>query len=61
MAHICAAPNYYPTIGAPEIHKAGLKRFAFYIIYRTEQSQIVVLAIAHQRRRPSYWIGRIAK
>ena len=27
MAHICTAPNFYPTIGTPDIHKAGLKRF----------------------------------
>lgn len=50
MAHICTAPNFYQTIGAPDIHKAGLKRFPFHVIYRTEQNQIVVLAVAHQRR-----------
>lgn len=61
MAHICTAPNFYPTVGAPDIRKAGLKRFPFHIIYRAEQTQIVVLAVAHQRRRPAYWIGRLAK
>ena len=61
MAHICTAPNFYPVIGAPDIHKAGLKRFPFHIIYRAGQTQIVVLAIAHQRRRPAYWVGRLAK
>ena len=29
MAHICTAPNFYPTIGALDIHKAGLKVFPF--------------------------------
>jgi plasmid stabilization system protein ParE len=61
MAHICSAPNFYPTIGAPGIHKAGLKRFPFFVIYRAEQNQIVVLAVAHQRRQPAYWSGRVAK
>lgn len=61
MAHICSAPNFYPTIGAPEIHKAGLKRSHFFVIYRTGQNQIVVLAVAHQRRQPAYWSGRLAK
>lgn len=61
MTHICNTPEFYPTIGAPDIHKAGLKRFPFHIIYRIGQSQIVVLAVAHQRRRPAYWMGRLAK
>lgn len=61
MAHICTAPNFYPMIGAPDIHKAGLKRFPFHVIYRAEQTQIVVLAVAHQRRRPAYWMRRSAK
>lgn len=61
MAHICTAPNFYPTIGVPDIHKAGLKRFPFHIIYRAGQTQVVVLAIAHQRRRPAYWVGRLLK
>lgn len=61
MAHICSAPDFYPTIGAPGIHKAGLKRFPFHVIYRAEQKQIVVLAVAHQRRQPAYWSKRLAK
>lgn len=61
MAHICNAPNFYPTIGAPDIHKAGLKRFPFHVIYRTEKNKIIVLAIALQRRQPVYWSNRLAK
>jgi len=61
MAHICTAPNFYPTIAAPDIHKAGLKRFPFHDIYRADPTQIFVLAVAHQRRRPAYWMGRLAK
>lgn len=61
MAHICVAPNFYPTIGASDIHKAGLKRFPFFVMYRAKQNQIIVLAIAHQRRQPLYWTGRLEK
>lgn len=61
MVHICRTPNFYPTIAAPDIHKAGLKRFPFHIIYRTDPAQIFVLAVAHQRRRPAYWAGRLTK
>ncbi len=45
----------------PDIHKAGLKRFPFHVIYRATGTQIIVLAVAHQRRRPAYWMGRLAK
>jgi len=61
MALICRTPNFYPTIAAPDIHKAGLKRFPFHVIYRTDSTQIFVLAVAHQRRRPAYWAGRLVK
>ena len=61
MALICRTHNFYPTMAAPDIHKAGLKRFPFHIIYRVMPAQIIVLAVAHQCRRPAYWVGRIAK
>ena len=56
MAHICTAPNFYPTIAAPDIHKAGLKRFPFHVIYRVMPTQIIVLAVAAPTGIP----GRLA-
>ncbi len=35
-----------------------LLRFPFAIIYRIERDTILVVAIAHHRRRPGYWQGR---
>ena len=61
MARVCAAPDLYPRLGADEIRKAGLKRFPFDIIYTVTTSSLIVLAVAHQRRRPSYWVGRIGQ
>ncbi len=61
MTHICNTPNISPKIAEPDIHKAGLKRFPFHVIYRVMQTQIIVLAVAHQRRRPAFWMGRLAK
>src|SRR5205085_10125463 len=34
------------------------KSFPFYLVYRTEPTKIVVVAIAHNRREPRYWRGR---
>ena len=61
MARICHAPNRFPTIADPAIHRAGLKRFPFHVIYRVMPTQIIVLAVAHQRRRPTYWMERVGK
>ena len=35
-----------------------LRRFPFSIIYRPEPSRILIVAIAHARRRPGYWRTR---
>ena len=58
MARICANPALYPRMGDVDIRKATLKRFPFQVIYRAEPTHIVVLAIAHHRRRPAYWVER---
>ena len=59
MARICRNPSMYLAIADPDIHRAGLKRFPFHVIYREMPAQIMVLAVAHERRRPGYWVGRV--
>ena len=59
MARISAAPDRFALVAPPDIHKVALKRFPFHVIYRVEATRLIVLAVAHQRRRPSYWVGRI--
>lgn len=34
------------------------KSFPFYLVYRTEPTKIVVVAIAHNRREPGFWRAR---
>lgn len=34
-------------------------RFPYALLYRVEPDEVVVLAVAHLHRHPSYWIGRI--
>jgi toxin ParE1/3/4 len=36
----------------------GVRRFPYSIIYRVVNDELVVHAIAHQRRRPGYWRDR---
>ncbi|NQT16854.1 MAG: type II toxin-antitoxin system RelE/ParE family toxin [Planctomycetes bacterium] len=35
-----------------------VKRFPFRIIFRHAQDQILIVAIAHAKRRPNYWQSR---
>ncbi len=51
----------YPGTGAPapaNTRKTKVKGFPFTIVYREEQEQIVVFAIAPDRRQPGYWLSR---
>ena len=40
------------------LRKAVLHRFPFTIIYSPEPEEILIVAVAHQRRRPGYWEDR---
>jgi len=51
-----------PFAGAPcggEARKVVVKGFPFYIVYRPEAAGVVVFAVAHSRRDPGYWLGRV--
>jgi len=53
-----------PGGGSPM--KRGLRRrlvpgFPFSVIYRVADDAVLVLAIAHQHRRPGYWQRRAAR
>ena len=39
--------------------RVNLKTFPYYISYVIRPTEILVVAIAHVRRRPEYWIKRI--
>jgi plasmid stabilization system protein ParE len=34
------------------------KSFPFYLVYRTEPTKILIIAVAHNGREPGYWRGR---
>ena len=58
MASICYMPNLFPVDKHPDIRRMNLNKFPFTVIYREFSGSIQVLALAHQRRRPQYWLGR---
>ena len=42
----------------PHIRRCRLRRFPYSVIYTQDGTDILVLAIAHQHRKPGYWISR---
>ena len=52
----------HPRIGRCIEHDARslcVNAFPSSIIYSVEKNEIVVVAVAHQSRRPGYWIDRL--
>lgn len=46
------------SIETGEIRKCLTHKFPYKILFSIEANTIVVLAFAHQHRRPNYWIDR---
>lgn len=59
MVRVCHSPDTFPQVGQTQICKVGMRRFPFHVIYMVHDAHVHILAIAHQRRRPSYWVERI--
>ena len=50
-------PTAWPTI-TQNIRKYILHNFPYKILYSIEKDHIYMVAIAHQHRKPNYWIDR---
>ena len=57
VKRISEAPNRYP-VSLHSTRRILLERFPFSIHYRVNENEIVVVAVAHQKRRPGYWASR---
>ena len=54
---ISESPNSFP-VADHGTRKLVLQRFPFNVFYRISEVEVVVVAVAHQKRRPGYWSGR---
>ena len=51
----------FPEAGSsvgPNWRRVVVARFPYAIVYRHDPDAIVIVAVAHQRRRPGYWRRR---
>lgn len=50
-------PELGPAILGP-LRRHLLRRFPFSLIYSIEPDALLIIAVAHHRRRPGYWLDR---
>ena len=55
-----AFPEAWTTV-RQGIRKKPLSRFPYNLLYSIEADSILIIAVAHQMRRPTYWLSRIKK
>jgi plasmid stabilization system protein ParE len=55
-----------PRMGSPvrdvadeAIRRRVVRRFPYHVIYIELPDRLQILAVAHDRRRPGYWAGRV--
>ncbi len=41
-----------------DLRSKPIHRFPFYVLYRSTADETTIVAVAHRRRRPRYWLGR---
>jgi hypothetical protein len=47
------------ALGEHSVRRKVLARFPYSILYIIQQGELIILAVAHQSRRPNYWIDRL--
>mgnify|MGYP001106920023 CR=1 FL=1 len=53
---VLEAPHRNPVEQRPDVRRKGLQRFPYTVLYRDAAESVQVLAVAHHRRRPQYWL-----
>lgn len=58
LAWVCQSPHRYPIERGPDVRRVQMNRFPYAVLYREVSGTVQILAIAHHRRRPRYWLER---
>jgi plasmid stabilization system protein ParE len=54
-----AAPPFATGADGAMIRSKAVRGYPYRIIYTVESDSILILAYAHQRRKPGYWLHRL--
>jgi toxin ParE1/3/4 len=59
LARVADNPEAFSVWNASDpSRRAVCARFPYSVFFDLESARILVLAVAHARRRPGYWLGR---
>jgi len=58
IAQICDAPLRWPVFDV-ETRRHLVRVFPYSIIYVSDESAVLILAVMHQSQRPGYWRERL--
>jgi len=58
FVEIARTPGAFGFFSNTEFRKRSTKRFPYLIIYREREDDIWVVAVAHTKRKPRYWLNR---
>jgi len=64
LSRIEETPLSYPTWPGTSraraaIHRATVRRFPYLLAFEVQADSLLVLAVAHAKRRPLYWLTRV--
>lgn len=57
-ALIPSLPRIFPTVpslGPPEVRRALIRRWGYWLVYQVREGDVVILAVWHGRRSPDGW------
>lgn len=57
VGRVREAPERWPRI-ASDARRYVFPRYPFSLVYRVTPKLVEVVAVAHHRRRPGYWVSR---
>jgi len=50
-----------PVSDPDDVRRVPVRRFPYHLIFLASSDEIVVVAVMHERRRPTYWIDRLGE
>lgn len=62
LAFVAERPGSYPSLAEPKepvVRRALLPGFPYAVVFLTMADETRVLAVAHARRQPGYWLQRL--
>ena len=57
LVEVATNPARFASVDGAH-HESALKKFPFRIVFRLVANRVLVVAVAHAKRRPGYWMGR---